>query len=233
MSRDDEQRKLILEAGSLVVLYSDGPVDAFPVSTCVERVAEGKHWFLGSCEPLREGDSLMVEYAIPDEALYTTDALIEICSASGFALKIEPLWERVQKREFVRIMAFGLQVRVVRSQASRFESEQPDADTAADAAGSVYPLLDISAGGISFQSSADFEPGEQVICHLELPGSDCMILPAEIILVPADAPIHRQKPEVAVEFQCLDESHRSQVLRWVYQEQARRHRRAKSSPPKS
>ena len=70
-----------------------------------------------------KGDSVMVEYSIPGDALYTTHAWIGICATETFALQIETLWERAQQREFVRISAYGLQVRVVRSQPSQFEDE--------------------------------------------------------------------------------------------------------------
>ncbi len=41
----------------------------------------------------------------------------------------------------------------------------------------VHELIDISAGGIRFSGEADYEPDEDVICHFELPGSLCFVLP--------------------------------------------------------
>ena len=220
--QDAERRKLILEAGSLVVLHPDGPAGGFPMAACVDRVADGKHWFLGSCEPLRPGDSLMVEYPIPSDARYVSYARIEAASPETFALRIQPVWERAQQREFVRISAHGLEVRVVRSVPSPLSDEETAPDEPSRDA--IYPLLDVSAGGIRFQSRADFERGEEVICHFELPGSDTFVLPARIVRSHPGPLEHVHKPEVAVEFQGLDETHRSQLLRWVYREQVNRHR---------
>jgi len=233
MVEDDKpsQRRMILEAGGLVILHPDGPAGGFPMVVSVDQVADGLHWFLGCIDPIRRGEQLIVESPVQDDARYVTRATVAASSPATFALKLEPTWERVQQRAFVRISAHGLQVRVLRpsmAPAPSFEGEREgDAPSPSAPDGNdydcVHELLDVSAGGVRFQSEIDYEPDESVVCHFELPGSLCFVLPARIVrpFLRASAP---SKPSVAVEFVGLDENTRSQLLRWVYREQVRRHR---------
>lgn len=228
---DAAQRRLIVEAGDLLILHPEGPAGGYPMVVPVDHVADGLHWFLGSCAPLGRGASLIVESPIQHDARYSTTATIAACSSATFALRIEPVWERVQQRAFVRISAFGLQVRVMRpSQASpeppapikgaRGASALPQADPDRE---TLHALLDLSAGGIRFQSTVEYEPDEEVVVHFELPGSECFVLSARVVRTP-DTPANRAKDSVAVAFTGIDEATRSQLLRWVYREQVRRHR---------
>lgn len=213
-----ETRRIMLEAGRAVILHPDGPAGGFPRVLPVDHVEGGTHWFLGSIEPLRRGQSLIVECPIAGDARYATRATVIACSPSTFGLAIEPEWERVQQRAFVRVTAPGSQVRVVRLATPGSEEGAPEF------VDDVFDLVDVSAGGIRFSSETDFGLGEDVVCHFELPGSLCFVLPGEIVRAP-DAPSGTpDKPSTAVEFVGLDETNRSQLLRWVYREQVRRHR---------
>ena len=211
----------MLEAGGLVILHPDGPAGGYPMVVAVDQVSGGYHWFLGCCDPIRRGETLIVESPVPNDARYVTRATVMASSPGTFALKLDPLWERVQQRAFVRIAAHGLTVRVVRL-APPMPGEKGNRDEVS--ADSVYPLLDISAGGIRFESAGEYEPEEDVICHFELPGSLCFVLPARIVRSPESPSPILEKPSVGVEFIGLDENNRSQLLRWVYREQVRRHR---------
>lgn len=215
-----QTRRMILEAGALVILHPDGPAGGFPMLVAVDQVLDGQHWFLGCCSPIVRGEQLTVESPVVNDARYVTRATVTASSASTFALELEPLWQRVQQRAFVRISAHDLQVRIVRCLSSPEDREQTDADL--DDA--MHRLVDISAGGIRFESSTDYQAGEDVICHFELPGSLCFVLSGRIVRAPERHPAQPGKPSVAVEFVGLDETHRSQLLRWVYREQVRRHR---------
>jgi hypothetical protein len=216
---DDKTHRIKLEAGSLLILHPDGPTDGFPMVVPVDFVEQGTYWFLGSIEPLRQGQSLIVECPIPGDARYATCASIVACSPSTFGLRIEPEWERVQQRAFVRVTADGCQVRVVRLAMPSAEEEEEDG-----VVDDVFDLVDVSAGGIRFASDADFGVGEDVVCHFELPGSLCFVLPGRIVRSPETPSATPGKPSTAVEFVGLDETNRSQLLRWVYREQVRRHR---------
>jgi c-di-GMP-binding flagellar brake protein YcgR len=88
----------------------------------------------------------------------------------------------------------------------------------------VHDLVDISAGGLRFASGGDFEPDEEIVCHFELPGSLCFVLPARIVLPSESRPTGSGKSSVAAEFVNLDENNRSQLLRWIYREQVQRYR---------
>ena len=209
-------RRMILEAGQVVILHPDGPAGGFPMVVAVDQVAKGEHWFLGSIDPIGRGETLIVELPVPNDARYATRAEVVACSPSTFALKLQPEWERVQQRAFVRISAHGLLVRVVRLSGPHDDANAPGDD--------VHELIDVSAGGIRFAAEGGFEHDEEVICHFELPGSLCFVLPARIVRSPDAPSTVDDKPSVAVEFAGLDENNRSQLLRWVYREQVRRHR---------
>jgi c-di-GMP-binding flagellar brake protein YcgR len=192
----------------------------------VDQVRDGLHWFLGCCDPIARGESLIVELPVADDARYVTRATVAASSPATFALKLDPDWERVQQREFVRISAHGLPVRVIRSSSPPPLDGEPSGDGFESEHDCIHDLLDVSAGGIRFQSGTEYEPDEEVVCHFELPGSLCFMLPARVTRPPNAAGEGLGKPSVAVEFVGLDENQRSQLLRWVYREQVRRHREA-------
>lgn len=227
--KNADRRRLIIEAGHVVILHPRGPAGGFPLVIPVDHVADGLHWFLGSCAPLTRGETLLVESPIQDDARYSTSATIAATSLATFALRISPLWQRVQQRAFVRISAHGLQVRVERlahpappspAEPAR-DGELATADPERDA---CHELLDVSAGGIRFQSSIEYEAGEDVMVHFELPGSQCFVIAGRVIRYPDMVRARGVAKSVAVAFSGIDESTRSQLLRWVYREQIRRHR---------
>jgi hypothetical protein len=228
MARDAQPRtrRLRLEHGSLVVLYPDGSNDRSPRVMAVDGVRDGQHWFRGSIAPLREGEPLLIEMPVPDDARYAARARIVTVLGSRFALEIEEEWARVQQREYVRVSTYGLPVRLVRVTEDRILAENDDPRVE----GYVYELLDLSAGGIRFHCEDDYEADEQVVCHFELPESLCFVLPGRIIRPPEQAGAGPAKPGVAVAFTGLDEHTRSQLLRWIYHEQVRRHRRKTREP---
>jgi hypothetical protein len=172
-----------------------------------------------------------IRASIHDDARYVTRGKLEACSPETFALKLEPIWHRVHQRAFVRIYAHSLQVRVLRFPPLGSEdgeesspSDPLSPEESPKTTESLYDLVDISAGGIRFRAEDDFEMDEEVVCHFELPGSLCFVLPARIRRPSEIHSAASHKPTVAVEFLGLDESNRSQLLRWVYREQVKRHR---------
>ena len=233
-----KERRLILEADHLVILHPDGPAGGYPMAVRVDRVDKGLHWFLGCCDPIGRGESMIVESPIHDDARYVTRATVEACSPQTFALKLKPVWERVQQRAFVRIYAHGLQVRVLRlpplgsePAAASDPSIPQTSEETPEVQDSIYDLVDISAGGIRFRTEDDFEADEEVVCHFELPGSLCFVLPARIRRSAGAQSLKIHKSTVAVEFQGLDENNRSQLLHWVYREQVKRHREGVQKGP--
>ncbi len=230
-SDDDTARRtrVRLAAGDLVILHPHGPAGGFPKVVAVDHITNGRLWFLGACDPIRRSETLTVESPIVRDARYIARATVAASSPETYALDLTGDWERVQQRAFVRITAHGLQVRLVRvedraapPETDAEATDLPDDETAER--DSVHALLDISAGGIRFEGGDEYEADEEVICHFELPGAPCFVLPARIVRGPAAITTHGRKPYVAAEFIGLDESSRSQLLRWVYREQVRRHR---------
>ena len=230
-----KEHRLILETGDLVILHPDGPAGGFPMAAIIDRVSDGLHWILGCCDAIGCGEAMLVESPVHDDARYVTRAKVVASSPETFGLRLEPTWERVQQREFVRILAHGLQVRVLRP-ISRFgraldshdSSEDESAAALAAERDSIHDLVDVSAGGLRFHSTSDHEPDEQVVCHFELPESQAFVLPARIVRPAKVDPCGAPKSSVAVEFLGLDENTRSQLLRWVYREQVRRNRQEMS-----
>ena len=108
-------------------------------------------------------------------------------------------------------------------QVARLAMPGPDQE-AKEVGDDLFDLVDVSAGGIRFASDIDFDAGEDVVCHFELSGSLCFALPGRIVRGPETPSATAGKPSIAVEFVGLDETNRSQLLRWVYQEQVSRHR---------
>ena len=216
---ESERRRLIVEAGHLLILHPSGPVGGYPMVVPVDHVADGLHWFLGSCAPLERGEALIVESPIQNDARYSTSATVAASSPEAFALRIASEWQRLQQRAFVRISAHGLQVRVVRERGRSGPGESGDRLGEV-----VHELLDLSAGGIRFRSATDYAPDEEVVVHLELPGSECYVLPARVVRNPNQVVKSGGRSNVAAAFMGLDEGTRSQLLRWVYREQVRRHR---------
>jgi hypothetical protein len=219
-----QTRNVAIGAGSLVILHPDGPAGGFPMVIAVDHVAEGQYVFVGCCDPIGPGEALIIESPVANDARYVSRGIVVASSPDAFTLEIDPLWERVQQRAFVRISAHGLPVRIVRL---AHHPAPSDSDVIHESGtDAVHDLVDISAGGIRFESASDYEPDEDVICHFELPGSLCFVLPARTIRSPEETVTVSGKPSVAVEFVGLDENNRSQLLRWVYREQVRRHRDA-------
>ncbi len=227
-----ERRQPIVAAGHLLILHPEAPAGGYPMVVPVDHVADGVHWFLGSCAPVMRGETLLVESPVQNDARYSTSATVVASSPETFALRLSPTWERVQQRAFVRISAHGLQVRVVRlghdGQNPRplvsLEQGPVDFQSAGPDRASIHELLDLSAGGIRFQSSADYEPDEEVVVHFELPGSQCFVLPARVVRTPGGPSSPSGKRNVAVAFIGIDERTRTQLLGWVYRQQIRRHR---------
>jgi hypothetical protein len=85
-------------------------------------------------------------------------------------------------------------------------------------------VVNIPAGGIRFASNIEYDNDEDVICHFELPGSICFVLPAQIVRVPRLISCRKRQDERWRRVLWARQTNRSQLLRRVYREQARRHR---------
>lgn len=219
---DSREKRPDLSDGTRIHLHRGRkPVDQ-PIAATIDRFANGCIWVKGSSGSLSEGDSILLEYKIEDDGRYVTEGEVEERLPDSTFIKYNGEWKRIQDRSYVRISTHGLELRVPRM---RPASRKPDAPL--ERCDERFDILDVSAGGLRFESRETFEIGEECVCSFELPGQSCYVIPGQVVrCIPK--PGSRIWHEVAMEFQGLDESHRSELLRWIYQEQARRHRNARS-----
>ena len=120
------KRRLILEAGNLVIVHPRDSDRGLPLVFEVDQVSDGLHWFLGRLDGVDRGQRLLVESPVNNDARYVNQATVAAASEQTFALEFEPTWERVQQRAFVRVSAQGVELRVVRFSAKP-EGEAPAA----------------------------------------------------------------------------------------------------------
>ncbi|MCP4038716.1 MAG: hypothetical protein GY733_17380 [bacterium] len=212
-----------LRSGSRLHLHRGGRVRKDPLAVTVDHFQDGQIQIKGASGSLAEGEVVLVEFRIDDDARYLTRGEIEAGQPDRTSIVCDDEWSRVQDRSFVLISTHGLQVDVRPPTTTGAPDEDGDLPVNA---GGRFVMLDVSAGGIRFESREPFPIDQQFVFHFELPGQTCYVLPARVV-----RSVHRpgstQWYQVAVEFIGLDEAHRSQLLQWIYHEQARRHRSAK------
>ncbi|MDP6979761.1 MAG: PilZ domain-containing protein [Myxococcota bacterium] len=226
MKEGPEEKTPQLADGSRIQIHRGHHVEEHPLTTTIDRFENGCVWVKGSSGSLCEGDAILLEYKIKDDGRYIANGAVEERRPDSTFISHDGQWCRVQDRSFVRISTHGLEVRVPRPDAAP-TTEPVGAEPAKEERGRLrFEALDVSAGGIRFESRDTFEIGEECVCHFELPGQSCYVLPARVVRCKPKAG-SRYWHEVAVEFVGLDEEHRSEFLRWIYQEQAKRHRNAK------
>jgi hypothetical protein len=85
---DPDRRRLTVEAGHLLILQPQGTASGYPMVVPVDHVADGLHWFLGSCAPLERGETLTVESPIQNDARYSTSATIVASSPDRLDVRI-------------------------------------------------------------------------------------------------------------------------------------------------
>ncbi|MCP5039435.1 MAG: hypothetical protein GY944_00310 [bacterium] len=214
-----------LRSGSRLHLHRGGRVRKNPLAVTVDHFQDGQIQIKGASGSLAEGEVVLVEFRIDDDARYLTRGEIEARQPDRTSIVCDDEWRRVQDRSFVRISTHGLQVDVHPSTTASVPDEDEDGNLQPNTSGR-FAMLDVSAGGIRFESREPFPVDQQFVFHFELPGQACYVLPADVV-----RSVHRPGStlwyQVAVEFVGLDEAHRSQLLQWIYHEQARRHRSAK------
>lgn len=236
---EPQENRLPIEAGLGLTLHADGPARGYPMAVIVDSVVDGIVWILGSSAPLGRGDRLVVESSVREHGRFTTSGEIVASNDQTFGLRLGSNWRRLQQRAFVRISAHGLQVRVESTTDRKEDPTKPPppakrplrgrartSPPGDSARAPVYELLDISAGGLRFLSTIDYQHDEVVVVHFELPGSQCFALPSRVVRTPKMRATRSGKHNVAVAFISVEEETRSQLLRWVYREQVRRHREA-------
>jgi hypothetical protein len=205
-----------LDTGTRLVVRRAGEA---PRQVLVVQVKDGLVWISARDRPGEADELVEIEHSIPGDAAYRAPARVVFVPPETWALRRVGDWERVQRREDVRIGAAGLELAV-----DRPGSERPKPDR------EQLLMIDVSAGGVSARSPIAFEVGDEVRCEFSLPGGEHFEMPARVVRV---RPEGRTGVRTTVAFQFLDltEAERSALLRWIYREQARRRLRHKGQGP--
>jgi c-di-GMP-binding flagellar brake protein YcgR len=139
---------------------------------------------------------------------------VEFVPPETYALRRTGEWTRQQRRADVRVSTHGLDFTVLRSA----REGDPEKE--------CLPVADLSAGGASVRAAGYFEVGEEVRCVFDLPGEQSFDLRARVVRRSESAG-SSGRGRVAFQFLGVDHDHHAALLRWVYREQARRHREEK------
>ena len=189
----------------------------------VVRMDGDRIWLSGSGFPARHGDLVLVELPVPGDARYEAPARVELHPPDRYALRRAGGWDRDQRRAWVRINTYGVDVSVAWLEC---ESAEPPPEPPKDDSPS-YPMLNISAGGLSLVADDSLSVGDAAMCHFELPGEASFDLEARVVRVESGG-LRGRRRRVAFEFVGIDDARRSALLRWIYREQVRRRLRLKS-----
>ena len=212
MKTSDTKSGPALADGSPITLHRKPNLGRKPVHVTVDRIDDALIWVKGVSPTLGDGDAVLIEYKLADDGRYLADAEVVEQRPHSTLISRKGAWRRVQDRSFVRISTHGIEVKSP-------APSSPEPDSKDD----HFEMLDISAGGTCFETREDFDLDDEFICHFDLPGGCCYVLPARVVRVqPKKGQAGRYR--VAVEFVDLGEEHRCELLRWIYQEQTRRHR---------
>ncbi|MCP4039768.1 MAG: PilZ domain-containing protein [bacterium] len=207
--------------GSQLTLHRESRGGRAAVHVTVDHIEDGQIWVKGSSCALNEGDTVIIEYRAEEDARYFADGEVGAQAPDCTTVSFNGEWRRIQDRSFVRISTHGLEVKVP---ARPTASTKRRANTRQSEDGwDRFEMLDMSAGGIRFESGVPFEFDDTFVCHFELPGHLCYVLPVRVVRSQR-RPGYRNRYLIAVEFLDLDEQHRAELLQWTFREQARRRR---------
>lgn len=213
MKKSEAGHHIKISDGSHITLHHETESGREPVHVTVEKIDCDKIWVKGSSGCLDEGDAILLEYRIDDDARYRADGEISGSLPDCTFIACDGSWTRVQDRSFVRVSTHGIEVKVP----SKAPQSCPDPT-------SQFEILDVSAGGLLFETNEPFEIDGEYVYHFELTGQLCYVLPARVVRC-KPKPGSKNRFRVAVEFVDLNEEHRKELLQWIYYEQVRRHRK--------
>jgi hypothetical protein len=202
----------LLECGARLVIRGDELES--DLTAIVVQLKNGLIW-ISRCEtPGEVGERVVIERRVDGDALYQAPARVEFVPPETYALRRTGEWTRQQRRADVRVSTHGLEFTVLRSS----REGEPEKE--------CLPVADLSAGGVAVRTAGCFEVGEEVRCVFELPGEQNFDLRARVVRRSESAG-SGSRGRVAFQFLDVDHDHHAALLRWVYREQARRHREEK------
>lgn len=175
----------------------------------VAQVRHGLIWVSGLEKP-ESGERVFMECRLRNDAIYRALGRVEFVPPQSWALRRIGEWERVQRREHVRVAPRGLDMELTH--------DEDDTGIAS------FPVLDLSCGGARLRTTGvaaeDLTPGTLVRCRFDLPDAGWFELRAQVIR--AQPPESDEKPgSAALRFLDLSSDVESELTRWVLREQAR------------
>jgi len=179
---------------------------------------------------VHEGELRQMSCTVPDDARYIASVEVVETGRGRSRVRLAGAWRRVQLREFVRVAIYGVEIDVTH--------EDPAADEAPceqtrrlqriqeglEGTARKPRLVDLSAGGLRFESNRRYAEGEKVSVGFHLPHAGAVEARGEIVrAVEADGD-QRLQNQYGVRFSDVPESTRVRIMTWVFAEQARRFR---------
>lgn len=168
---------------------------------------------------LAKGERVRLRHVVPDDARYTSEAVVEV-GAGGTTLVRSGPWRRHQQRDCVRLRLdrpIACEIRVL-AEASRHKAKLPfvEAETALHG-----HILDISASGALIEPPRSLAIGERLRLAFDLPSEFFVIAEAMVVRQVTG----RSKAQRAgVRFSALGRGAESQIVGYIYAAQAARRR---------
>jgi len=198
----------VLDAGQELFLAAESsPQECRRVR--VARVRDGLVWVCG-LDPQGLGERVFMECRRPNDAVYRALGKVVFVPPESWALRRVGDWDRVQRRETVRVSVTGVDIELL--------CEEDGTGIAS------FPVVDLSCGGARVRTSgvaaSELAPGRRVRCAVGLPDLGAIELRAQVIR--ASAPESDERPgSAALRFLEIDSAVESELARWLQRQQAR------------
>lgn len=203
--------KWTLHVGEQIHLLSGDGSDG--VSASILRIRKDLIWLNRAEAPGMDGDSILIERRIENDAVYRAPGRIEILSSESWAVRKTGDWCRVQRRQDVRVATRGIHLEL---------SSSPE-----DAVFLCSPMLDLSASGTALRSeagaAADLAAGRMLHCRFTVPGVGTFDVGAQVIRVQSSGRTPGAT-RIALRFVDLEPDLEVEIRRWVLHVQARQAR---------
>jgi c-di-GMP-binding flagellar brake protein YcgR len=175
----------------------------------VDVVEQSRFWIEAPDDPFPIGGRVVAERTVPGDARYR--GIFEVVSRARDSTALKPCddWNRVQARNFVRVVTPRVPVDAI--------LRDPQADVA------QLWLADISAGGMLAETTTRLDCNTELDCRFKLPNSsELFVLPAQVVRLIAERGLEGALFKLGIQFLDLPEPVVSELLRWVFREQVRR-----------
>jgi hypothetical protein len=198
----------VLDAGQELIVAAESSPHEF---RCVRvaRVRDGLIWVCG-LEPQGEGERVFMECRRHNDAVYRALAKVVFVPPESWALRRVGDWDRLQRRETVRVTPRGLDIELI--------SDEDGTGIAS------FPVVDLSCGGVRVRTAGvaalELTPGRRVRCAVDLPDLGAIELRAQVIRA-AEPEADEKSAAMGLRFIDVDPAVESLLARWVLREQAR------------